>query len=138
MKRISILGSTGSIGLNALQVVRDQKESFQVTVLAAGSNDKLLEKQAREFRPQIVALTDENRGRALAGKLKLRFVLREDGSLSRMELLDSSGYRILDDEAMAAVTKAAPFNPFPPGFKQKLLRIDGTFIYERRGVIYSR
>ena len=72
------------------------------------------------------------------GRLVLRFVLAEDGTLRKVELLSSSGYRILDDEAMSAVTKAAPFRPFPPGFDRKLLPIEGTFIYERAGVFYSR
>jgi outer membrane biosynthesis protein TonB len=52
--------------------------------------------------------------------------------------MDSSGYRILDDEAMAAVTKAAPFNRFPPGFKRKILPIEGMFIYERSRGFFSR
>ncbi|MDA1000870.1 MAG: TonB family protein [bacterium] len=65
------------------------------------------------------------------GKLTLKFVLRSDGTLSRVELQSSSGYRILDDEAIAAVTKAAPFLPFPPGFGRKILPIEGNFIYER-------
>ncbi|MFC1491249.1 energy transducer TonB [Nitrospinota bacterium] len=76
--------------------------------------------------------------RRFEGKLKLRMVLREDGTLSRLELLNTSGYRILDDEAMTAVTKAAPFHPFPPGFKRKLLPIEGTFIYEHSGGFVSR
>jgi 1-deoxy-D-xylulose-5-phosphate reductoisomerase len=85
VKKIGILGSTGSIGLNALQVVRDQKESFRVTVLAAGSNEKLLEEQAREFRPELVALADSEKGPALAKKLegeKIRVVWGEEGLLT--------------------------------------------------------
>jgi len=82
MKKIGILGSTGSVGLNTLQVVRDQKDSFQVVVLAAGSNDALLEEQIREFRPELVALADETRGKSLGEKFKdqaTRVVWGEEG-----------------------------------------------------------
>ncbi|OGL69414.1 MAG: hypothetical protein A3J27_02570 [Candidatus Tectomicrobia bacterium RIFCSPLOWO2_12_FULL_69_37] len=71
--------------------------------------------------------------RDYAGKLVLRFVLSEDGGLRKVELLSSSGYRILDDEAMSALTKAAPFRPFPPGMGRKFLNIEGTFVYEHAG-----
>ncbi|MEE9274401.1 MAG: TonB family protein [bacterium] len=76
--------------------------------------------------------------RGYGGQLKLKFVLREDGRLHRLELLSSSGYRILDDAAVSAVTKAGPFKPFPPGFNRKLLPIEGSFIYERRGFFGTR
>jgi len=85
MKRIGILGSTGSIGVNALQVVRDQKDFFRVTVLAAGSNIKLLEEQAREFKPELVAVADSEQGPLLARKLegeKVRVVWGEEGLLT--------------------------------------------------------
>lgn len=58
MKTLSVLGATGSIGTQALEVVRAQPKEFQVAVLAAHSNGELLERQAREFRPRAVALFD--------------------------------------------------------------------------------
>lgn len=64
------------------------------------------------------------------GSLLLRFLIRENGTLEEVRLLRSAGVRILDDLAMAAVTKAAPFNPFPPGVARK--PIQATFTYERR------
>ncbi len=54
LKRIAILGSTGSIGQQALEVVRAFPERFQVVGLAAGKNVQLLANQVEEFRPQIV------------------------------------------------------------------------------------
>ena len=57
MKKISILGSTGSIGKQSLDVIR--MRGFSVTALTANSNVQILEEQAREFRPQFVALHDE-------------------------------------------------------------------------------
>ncbi|MCI0856181.1 MAG: 1-deoxy-D-xylulose-5-phosphate reductoisomerase [Chloroflexi bacterium] len=53
-KRIVILGSTGSIGRQTLDVVREHRERFEVLGLAAGRNTTLLEKQAREFKPRMV------------------------------------------------------------------------------------
>lgn len=63
-KKIAILGSTGSIGTQTLEVVREQAD-IEVTALAAGSNIELLEKQIREFRPQLAAVWDEDKARQL-------------------------------------------------------------------------
>ncbi|MBO4468532.1 MAG: 1-deoxy-D-xylulose-5-phosphate reductoisomerase, partial [Clostridia bacterium] len=65
MKELTVLGSTGSIGTQSLEVAR--KLGIKVTGLAAGSNAELLERQAREFKPLTVALYDE----AAAEKLKI-------------------------------------------------------------------
>lgn len=59
MKKIGILGSTGSIGTQTLEIVRNYREEVQVTALAAGSNTALLEKQIREFKPLTAVLWDE-------------------------------------------------------------------------------
>jgi 1-deoxy-D-xylulose-5-phosphate reductoisomerase len=58
MKFISILGSTGSIGVSTLDVVRQHPERFSVAGLAAGSNIALLVEQVREFRPRVVSVRD--------------------------------------------------------------------------------
>ena len=68
-KRISILGSTGSIGKSTLDVVRNLKEQFIVTVLAAGSNIDLLEQQVKEFSPRLVAVFDEEKALELKKRL---------------------------------------------------------------------
>ena len=67
MKELIILGSTGSIGTQALDIVREG--GFKVTALAAGSNIELLESQAREFKPQAVAVFDENAAKTLKTRL---------------------------------------------------------------------
>ena len=64
MKTVSVIGSTGSIGTQTLEVIREG--GFAVCALAAGRNAVLLERQAREFRPQYAVLADENE----AAKLK--------------------------------------------------------------------
>ncbi|NTU67902.1 MAG: 1-deoxy-D-xylulose-5-phosphate reductoisomerase [Chlorobiaceae bacterium] len=58
MKSISILGSTGSIGVSTLDVVRQHPERFKVSGLAAGNNIALLADQVREFRPGVVSVRD--------------------------------------------------------------------------------
>lgn len=67
MKKLIILGSTGSIGTQSLEVAR--RSGYKVTALAAGSNIELLEKQAREFKPLCVAVFNETAAKDL--KLKL-------------------------------------------------------------------
>jgi 1-deoxy-D-xylulose-5-phosphate reductoisomerase len=66
MKRIAVLGSTGSIGKSTLDVIRKFPDKFRVAALSAHSNARLLAAQAREFKPELVCLTDE----ALAGSWK--------------------------------------------------------------------
>ena len=56
-KKIAILGSTGSIGKNALSVIRDHSESFEVSALTANVNIKGLKEQICEFKPSFAALT---------------------------------------------------------------------------------
>ena len=55
MKRLAILGSTGSIGRQTLDIVRAFPDEFTVVGLSAGSNLDLLVEQAAEFRPQVVS-----------------------------------------------------------------------------------
>lgn len=68
-KRIAILGSTGSIGTQALDVIGANPESFQVEVLTAGTNAKLLSEQARKFRPNAVVIQDAKKYKALKDEL---------------------------------------------------------------------
>jgi 1-deoxy-D-xylulose-5-phosphate reductoisomerase len=58
MKKVAILGSTGSIGTQALDVVREQPEHFEVELLTCGNNVDLLIKQALEFKPNAVVIGD--------------------------------------------------------------------------------
>lgn len=64
MKKISILGSTGSIGTQTLDVVREHGD-IEVTALACGGNVKLLEEQMRRFRPKLVAVWTEEKAKEL-------------------------------------------------------------------------
>ena len=66
MKRLSILGSTGSIGTQALETC--EKNGWEIAALAAGRNVKIAEAQARKFKPQFVAMFDK----AAAAELKVK------------------------------------------------------------------
>ena len=68
MKTIAILGSTGSIGTQTLEIVRENPD-LQVAGLAAGSNVALMEKQAREFKPRLVSMQSEEAAKDLAQRL---------------------------------------------------------------------
>ena len=69
MKKIAILGSTGSIGTQTLEVVRENKD-IEVSGLAAGNNIERLEAQIREFAPKVVAVWSEERAKELADKVR--------------------------------------------------------------------
>ena len=60
MRQITILGSTGSIGSQTLDIIRENPDRFRASVLTGGSNWQLLGQQALEFRPDIVVIADEN------------------------------------------------------------------------------
>jgi 1-deoxy-D-xylulose-5-phosphate reductoisomerase len=69
MRSLAIVGATGSIGAQALDVVRAEPGAYEVVALGAASSVELLAKQAAEFRPHVVALADEARAGELAALL---------------------------------------------------------------------
>ncbi len=70
MKRIAILGSTGSIGRSTLSVVESYPDRFQVATLAAGNNAELAFEQAVRWKPRVVSLADEAAAQALQTRLR--------------------------------------------------------------------
>ena len=83
MKKIAILGSTGSIGTQTLEIVRENSE-LQVVALAAGSNVELMERQIREFRPAVAAMWKEEAAEELKKRvtdLEVKIVSKMDGLL---------------------------------------------------------
>ena len=83
MKKIAILGSTGSIGTQTLEIVREQG-GLEVVALAADKNVKLMEAQVREFKPRIACMWDEEAGRLLkeaVADLDTKVVCGMDGLL---------------------------------------------------------
>ena len=91
MKKIAILGSTGSIGTQTLEIVRENKD-IEVLGLAAGSNIRLLEEQIREFKPRLVAVWEEEKAkelRVLAADLDVEIVSGMEG-LIRVSVLEET------------------------------------------------
>lgn len=69
MKNIAVLGSTGSIGTQTLDIVRNNTDELKIKVLAAGSNVELIEKQIREFKPEIAVLYNADKANELKIKI---------------------------------------------------------------------
>ena len=91
-KKIAILGSTGSIGVNTLDIVRNSKNRFKVSGLAAGGNIALLEKQIREFKPKYAALFDEKKTSLLkkrVGRLKVEIFSGIEGLIKVASIPDT-------------------------------------------------
>ncbi len=70
MKKIGVLGSTGSIGRQTLEIVRNYKEDLEVVALAAGKSIDLLEEQIREFHPKLAVIWSEEDGKDLRERVK--------------------------------------------------------------------
>ncbi len=70
MKKISILGSTGSIGTQTLEVVRNSDGEFEVAGLCCGKNIELLFEQVKEFRPRVIGISDEEKANEFIDRLK--------------------------------------------------------------------
>jgi len=85
MKKISLLGSTGSIGVNTLDVVERNPESFQVLAMSAGSNVDLFAEQVRKFKPKVASLFDTTKIAILKERvadLDVEIIPGEEGSIT--------------------------------------------------------
>ncbi len=88
MKNLVILGSTGSIGTQTLDVVRRNPELFHASVLVANHNDELIEKQMNEFKPELVVLSDED----AAARLKSRYSGKTTINGGRKAVIEAAVY----------------------------------------------
>ena len=88
IKRIAILGSTGSIGTQALNVIRRHRDRFAVEVLCAGSNADLLVQQALEFNPNAVAIADETKYHVVKEALEPKGIKVFSGASSMVDLME--------------------------------------------------
>jgi len=108
MKKITILGSTGSIGLNALKVIESNPEEYRVIALGAGRNIELLIKQIEEFNPVAVAVSEEdlavNIRDRLKGNLKTEVLSGTEGFIHLVTLEEA-------DTVISAMTGAAGLIP---------------------------
>lgn len=90
MKNLIVLGSTGSIGTQTLDVVREHPDLFHVSVLVANRSDELFEKQIEEFRPELAVLSDE----AAYRRLKERYQGRTELAGGRRAVIDAVAYPV--------------------------------------------
>ncbi|NOX35725.1 MAG: 1-deoxy-D-xylulose-5-phosphate reductoisomerase [Deltaproteobacteria bacterium] len=108
MKHLSILGSTGSIGTSALDIVRIHPDFFQVKALTAANNIDLFSKQIDEFEPELVAVIDEEKAlelsRALKGRCRPEILSGEAGYMEAASYADS-------DMVLLAMVGAAGLKP---------------------------
>ena len=104
MKNVIVFGSTGSIGVNALKVIKALKGRLRVIGLSANSNIELLKSQIAEFSPEIVAVSDAGSAASLRAKLKhkrFKILAGIDG------LVELAAYKSADIVLMAISTSAA-------------------------------
>lgn len=109
MKHIAVLGSTGSIGTQTLDVVRSHPELFHISVLAANSSDELLEKQIREFEPELAVLANE----AAYKRLKSRYQGKTELAGGRQAFIDAAAV----DDVDTVVTSMMGFAGLEPTMK---------------------
>ena len=107
MKRIAILGSTGSIGTQALNVIRRHRDLFSAEVLCAGSNAKLLIEQAIEFQPNAVVIADETKYDIVQEALCNTNIKVFAGEESMMDLMEMDSI----DMVLAAIVGFAGLRP---------------------------
>ena len=106
-KRIAILGSTGSIGTQALNVIRRHRDLFAVEVLCAGSNADLLVQQALEFDPNAVVIADETKYQDVKDALDPQGIKVFAGTSSMVDLMEMESI----DMVLAAIVGFAGLRP---------------------------
>ena len=94
MKNIAIIGSTGSIGTQTLDIVRANSD-LKIVALAAGSNVELLERQAREFKPEIIGIWSEDKADVLRDALSCFHIRVVSGMEGLIEIAGMSSADIL-------------------------------------------
>jgi len=109
MKKIAILGSTGSIGTQALDVVRHLPEEFSVEVLATNSNVELFAKQIKKFKPKLAVLADETAYK----KLSARKFKGTELAGGRQAFIDAAGF----DDVEVVLTAVSGFAGLEPTIK---------------------
>ena len=106
-KRIAIFGSTGSVGTQALDVVRSHADMFGVEILTAQTNDELLLKQALEFHPNAIVIGDESKYPKLKDALASTGIKVFTGEAALEEVADFDNYDIM----LAAIVGFAGLKP---------------------------
>ena len=109
MKRIAILGSTGSIGRSTLSVAESYPDRFQIVTLAAGSNVDAAFEQARRWKPRAISMAAEKDAEALRARLKTE-------GLSQIEVVHGAAGTVrVATHAEVDFVVRRPMRPFAPG-----------------------
>lgn len=106
-KRIAIFGSTGSIGTQALEVIETNPDLFEVEILTAQTNDKLLIEQAIKYKPNAVVIGDEKKYEAVKAALSSKDIKVFTGSTALEEVADFDTY----DMMLAGIVGFAGLTP---------------------------
>jgi len=115
MKKISILGSTGSIGVNALNVIDNLGDEFDVSVLSANKNGQLLVDQAIKYRPDAVAIIDDEAAKYVQSELKESGVSVFKGREGLLELASQSDLDIMLNGLVGSSGMAPTLNAVKAG-----------------------
>jgi 1-deoxy-D-xylulose-5-phosphate reductoisomerase len=115
LKRIAIFGSTGSIGTQALDVIRANPDLFEVEILTAHTNDELLIHQALEFKPNAVVIVDEKKYEKVKQALSSTLIKVFTGEQSLEEVADFETY----DMMLAGIVGFAGLKPTLRAIKNK-------------------
>lgn len=115
LKRIAIFGSTGSIGTQALDVIRANPDLFEVEILTAHTNDELLIQQALEFKPNAVVIVDEKKYEKVKQALSSTLIKVFTGEQSLEEVADFETY----DMMLAGIVGFAGLKPTLRAIKNK-------------------
>ena len=86
MQSLSIIGSTGSIGTQALEIVRARPQDFKIVALSAGANLELLTKQIEEFKPQYVSILKDEDRQSLKERFSKLEILQDIKELAKLEV----------------------------------------------------
>ena len=106
-KRIALFGSTGSIGTQALEVIRANQSLFEVEILTAQTNDELLVRQALEFKPNAVVIGDESKYEKVKSALSATGIKVFSGKNALEEAADFDTYDLM----LAAIVGFAGLKP---------------------------
>jgi len=143
MKKISILGSTGSIGVNALNVIDNLNDAFDVAVLSANKNGHLLVEQAKKYRPDAVAVIDNEAADFVRSELKHNKITVFQGREGLLELASRNDVDIMLNGLVGSSGMAPTINAVQAGVDVALsnkesLVMAGDIIEQEKEISGSR
>jgi 1-deoxy-D-xylulose-5-phosphate reductoisomerase len=136
MKRLTVLGSTGSIGRNTLNVVAQHPDEFTVDYLTTYQNVELLLEQSRRFAPKAVAIIDRRKARAFEGAFRAINVEVFDGFQGLLEISRKDKLDVVVNALVGAVGLEPTLNAIKPGCRialanKETLVIGGELVMKR-------